>query len=304
MRFNSRTEELLFFAGRARRHLRHRYNSWLRPLRSYGNVLMIHTGRSGSTLLGDMLDQHPDLFWDGETIEKMFHHNARRKGERVREQTGQYDIAHALAHLDRRRKRLGGPLVFGSEIQDTQLEMLGTRIESFIEGAKSQGFSHFILLDRRHQLRKIVSHVAAYEREAHHVPSGTRAPRPVLHLDPRCFFLGYTHRDMLQTLDGWSDFFRRAQSALHGQHVLHLTYEDDLEHDPAIAYGKICRFLGLQPASPAIRFGKTGDYPLSAMLSNYAEVSAYLAGTPYDWMAPKLEADGSTPRLHVVGKCA
>ncbi len=31
-----------------------------------GCVAMFHVGRSGSTVLGDLLDQHPDIFWDSE----------------------------------------------------------------------------------------------------------------------------------------------------------------------------------------------------------------------------------------------
>ena len=31
-----------------------------------GNIVLFHIGRSGSTLLGDMLNQNPHIYWDGE----------------------------------------------------------------------------------------------------------------------------------------------------------------------------------------------------------------------------------------------
>jgi hypothetical protein len=34
-----------------------------------GNVMMFHAGRSGSTVLGDLLGQHPRVFWDSEIFQ-------------------------------------------------------------------------------------------------------------------------------------------------------------------------------------------------------------------------------------------
>lgn len=41
------------------------------PLRS-GNIVMFHIGRSGSTVLGDLLDQHSSVYWDGEIYQSFY----------------------------------------------------------------------------------------------------------------------------------------------------------------------------------------------------------------------------------------
>ena len=58
-----------------------------------GHVLMLHTGRSGSTVLGQMLDQHSGVFWDGELLEKRFHRIARARGVGVNHLYGALDLA-------------------------------------------------------------------------------------------------------------------------------------------------------------------------------------------------------------------
>ena len=35
-----------------------------------GVVVMLHIGRCGSTVLANMLDQNPNIFWDGKTARK------------------------------------------------------------------------------------------------------------------------------------------------------------------------------------------------------------------------------------------
>ena len=34
-----------------------------------GNLVMFHVGRSGSTVLASLLQQHPDMYWDGELFD-------------------------------------------------------------------------------------------------------------------------------------------------------------------------------------------------------------------------------------------
>ncbi|NEQ34055.1 MAG: hypothetical protein F6K04_24205 [Leptolyngbya sp. SIO4C5] len=35
-------------------------------------IAMLHYGRCGSTVLGDLLGQHPDIFWDSEVFERLY----------------------------------------------------------------------------------------------------------------------------------------------------------------------------------------------------------------------------------------
>jgi hypothetical protein len=80
------------------------------------------------------------------------------------------------------------------------------------------------------------------------------------------------------------------RAALDGRSTINLVYEDHVEGDPALAYGLICESIGIEPGAAEVRLERTGDAPLSALLSNFDEIAELLTGTEYEWMLDKQTA--------------
>ena len=68
------------------------------------------------------------------------------------------------------------------------------------------------------------------------------------------------------------------------EHLLHLTYEDDVKGDPKVAYSNICDFIGVEEEPAEVTLKKSNPYPLNRILVNYDEVARQLKDSPYEWM--------------------
>src|SRR5437868_12511840 len=98
------------------------------------NVVMLHPGRCGSTVLGDMVGQHSNVAWDGEIYEI---ERQRRTAIGLPE-----DIPEALPLL-RSRMRLAGRAVFGFElkfIRSEQLRLIAMDLPTCLRALEDLGF--------------------------------------------------------------------------------------------------------------------------------------------------------------------
>src|SRR5688572_28775150 len=59
----------------------------MRSRKRVGNIAMLHAGRCGSSVLADLLNQHPDIRWGGEPFENMlpayYRMNAKKRAYHV-----------------------------------------------------------------------------------------------------------------------------------------------------------------------------------------------------------------------------
>ena len=260
--------------------MRARVKALLRAPRKSGNILILHNGRSGSTLLGDMLDQHEDIFWDGETFEKLVHRKAKADGIHVGDLYGHYSLDDGVTEVERRMRQRAGGRIFGTEIQDYHIEMMGTTVPEYIERLKSLGFDTFVFLDRNY-MRKVVSGLVAVERKSFHVANKEAVTRDKIKIDPQRGYIGHRFTSILETLDQYKRFKADMESALADDPVLYLTYEEHLRDDPRVASTLICEFMGLQPHTPQIKYGKTTAFPLQDIVENYDELTELILNSPY-----------------------
>lgn len=237
---------------------------------------MFHVGRSGSTVLADQLSQHPGLSWGNELFDPKLH---------------RLDAASALRLLDRRMARAGGRL-FGFEVKFYHLAAAGLDAAGLLAALDQRGFGRFVLLRRRNLLRKVVSSLVARQSGRWHLPLD-RAPelRPV-RIDLAATRIDGTTAPLLAILARYEAGFRELAPWLRGREVLELHYEEDISGDPGSAYRRTAAFLGLPPHPAAVRLRPTTPWPLAAVVENFDELSAHLAGTPYEWM---LEAELRPP---------
>ena len=78
--------------------------------------------------------------------------------------------------------------------------------------------------------------------------------------------------------------YQKLHTALEGEDVLNLTYENDIMQDPVRAYKKVCNWLELEEKPVKINLARTNNRGLNEVVENWGEVVSTLEGTDYAWM--------------------
>ncbi len=237
--------------------------------RPSGCLILLHHGRSGSTVVGDLMNQHPDVHWDGEIF-----HQALRSGIDA--------PVDPLRHLRNRMLRAGKKICCG-EIKLTHLRQLDLPPEKLLEEA-SRIEASVVILERRNYLRRIISSLIVKQTHYYHLAASQQ-------LEPRPFAIDVDHvmhhgksLPLLAHLDDLEQNCQSLRQLAAKETSLRLIYEEDVEGDPTVAYQKLCRLMGLAPHNVRVRLRRVNRGELSHLIVNYDEVKAYLDGTPYAWM--------------------
>ncbi|MEN8239769.1 MAG: hypothetical protein ABFR53_11285, partial [Actinomycetota bacterium] len=77
---------------------------------------------------------------------------------------------------------------------------------------------------------------------------------------------------------------RALRELLPPSDTLWLTYEDDIERDPSIAYRRVCGLFGVTPSDSEPALAQTNPFPMEEIIDNYDEIYELLDGTEYAWM--------------------
>src|SRR5262245_46797004 len=238
-----------------------------------GNVAMLHAGRCGSTVVGEMLGDHPRVQWAGEIFEGMQWQSPRR--------------ADVTAHIERSCYATLSPY-YGFETKflpqhHLSADGIDMELADYLELLRSLHFSKFILLGRRNYLRRAVSTVVARARDEWHTKvAPVEATR--VHLDVNAFQTGNCKEPLVDAFRRMDDDFALARRLLQGDHLLELESEEDVLDDPTVAYRKVCQFVGIEPRKARVKLQRTNPFPYDALIDNLDEVTAVLRDTPYAWM--------------------
>jgi hypothetical protein len=231
-------------------------------------VIVWHIGRCGSSVLGDLCDQHPQIDWDGEVYE----------GLSTRRACGVRPAAEALRHA--RAPWCGCEFKY---LPVQHLPLTGLTLEALVEELCAAGFCRFVLLHRRNLLRRMVSHVIAQQtgryRQRRPSTRPVRITLPVHELSVRS-----ERRSLVEWFELIDAQAARLRSMLSGRPVLELSYEADVQSNPQIGYARLCALLGLEAVPVRVRLERMNPFPLADVVLNFAEVAAALTGTPYEWM--------------------
>lgn len=242
-----------------------------------GAVVVFHIGRCGSTVLSDLLDQHPRVYWDGETYGRVIA-GIKRSGR------SRADVHFdPVRYVDRRLSRSGNRW-FGFDLKFSHVTEFGQSIEDYVAGLRRAGVTHFVVLRRSNYVRHAISGINGGRRGRYHhradVPQ-TLVPFALpLHDVPVDLY----RSSLLDHFARWDRLYDEV-SRLVGPAALTITYEEDIAPNPLIGYRRVQDFLGLPAYRPRVRIRKANPEPLGDLIANLDEVRSYLAGSPYAWMA-------------------
>lgn len=231
------------------------------------NIALIHAGRSGSTILADLLQQDRDILWRGELIK---HLDADTRN-------WQHIIDSAMLQSGRNR-------IFGAEFKFFHMLNFSPSVAAFIGTLEEMGFDRFIVLERRNYLRKIVSSVIANKTGVWHTANNTPVEQQRIELDTENIFIDNHTTTLIDALAAYTQSFDDIKVELRHRSTLFLNYENDIQSSPLQAYQAICEFIDKPIDTVSIRYGRTNAQPLTTLLSNYEHVAEVLDNTPYAWM--------------------
>jgi lipopolysaccharide transport system ATP-binding protein len=242
-------------------------------------VAMFHIGRSGSTVLTNLLNQHPGIFWDAEIYERHFQ-DLEKQGQVVKPGELVVDPIKLL----RQRINQSDQELYGFETKFYHLRLTDIKLSDFVAQLQGLGFNQFIILERKNYLRKIVSSLIAKQKSRYHQPAGQEAVLTQIRLEVAQVQIDRDSRPLMAYLNDFQERFRRLDKLLTGANVLRLTYEDDILADPLVGCRRLYDFLGLEHYEPTIEHGRTNPFKLDEIIINFNEVEWALRGTPFEWM--------------------
>jgi hypothetical protein len=238
------------------------------------NVAMFHTGRSGSTVLANMLNDHSEVNWGGELLGRM--------NERYRFMMRKPDAPQSIIERScySRLSRIYG---FETKYLPQQNHRVDMDLEDYISLLRRLHFTKFIVLHRNNYLRQIVSLQVARESKELHVGREAKVPTKV-EINVDAFLVGNVQMPLLELLNSLDSNYARLKAIFTKDEALLLSYEDDVLGDPRIAYRKMCGFLGIEDEGPEVRLRRTNPFPVVDMISNIDQVASVLKPTKYSWM--------------------
>jgi hypothetical protein len=245
-----------------------------------GNIIMFHTARCGSTVLGDLLGRHPDIIWGREIfnanthlyIPPDWHRNPVRK-------TIEW-------HLYRQSTPYFGFETTFMPSQQLRMGMIGMDLEQYCELLDRVGISHYIILKRENFLRRAVSAQVALESKKYHTREDKKEASSIK-LDTGNFQLGNQQLPLPEVFESMEKRYALLEEILKDKQVLQISYEKDILPDTMLAFRKVCDFLKIPEAEVTSDYKRTNPFPLKQIIVNYEEVENLLKGTRFEWMLEK-----------------
>ena len=238
-------------------------------------VAMLHPGRCGSTVLGNMLNAHTQISWAGEIFERYMGLEKYKKVNRFTEKMIGMSRDESLSRI------------YGFETKylpqyHLSYKCLNLSIENYITLLRNLGFSHFIILHRKNYLRRAISDQVGKQKGEWHSKEQSISPTKVT-IDINSFQAGVRKEPLLELFSSMDESLDRLKRSLQSNYLL-LTYEEDIQDDPRVGYRKVCEFLNVDDEVVDISLRRTNPFTYEQMVANFEEVKAYLKDTKYSWM--------------------
>lgn len=239
------------------------------------NVAMFHSGRCGSTVLGNLLNQHSLVRWGDEVFEVPYYKKLLASGVKP------------LDMIDFDMYKSASP-IYGLEtkaLRELHLrpEFLDLSLADYVGWLETRGFTKFITLNRKNYLRRVVSALGLRERGITHM-SAQRSAVSAAPLDVANVPIGIANMRLIAYFELLDKHYAQLHDVLKTRDALVLTYEDDIASNPVDGYKRVCAFLDIEPQEVQVKLARTNPGELSSLIQNYDEVATLLSGTRYAWM--------------------
>lgn len=233
---------------------------------SQDRIAIIHAGRCGSTIMGEMLHRYEGVYFDGEIF------NDQRYVEEY--QHYKYDPFALLQYIGYSAnvpRYVFAMKPFPNE--EPRINDFG--ITELVEALQSVGVTHYILTRRENHLKRKASSIIANATSIWH--SREKVKRKV------SIYIPYDE-EMLQSFQEVDKQYDQLEQAIPENQLLKLSYEEDIEKDPLIGHRKICDFIGLEFTDPGFVSERTNPFRLEDNVINYKELKTTLKGSALEWM--------------------
>ena len=253
--------------------------------------MMIHHGRCGSSVVGNLLVQNPNIHWASELYSSMLA-KWQEENQQINFHLAKEPIVeNPIAILKNSISETTKPY-YGFEIKPFHFSLINSSATEFLNQSFLLNFTYFILMRRKNRLRQIVSGQIGRKNRLHQIVSGEVASKKNIWRSSRedIAKLEKIHlplnkpEPLVERIEKKEIQMQEVETLLAGKNVLNLTYEDDIEQDPQSAYRSICKFVNMEETKASVTLSKTNPFPLKDMIENFAEVKAALQNTPYEWM--------------------
>lgn len=219
--------------------------------------LIFGQSRSGSTLLRDLLNSHPEVECAGEPL---------RDWVPWPETTCEIFAARSSA-------RVFGCKVFVHHLRDRQFYDDSAR---FLERMQRRGY-RILYLERANLVRHALSNFIRRETGVTHA-MGRRVELDEFELDIEAFVAHLHVRER---------FWREAEEAIDGRDFLRIVYEHDLM-DHAVrqkSMDRVFEYLGVESVSVGTSLEQINTKRLSDLITNYDELKRALEGSDFErWL--------------------
>lgn len=239
--------------------------------------MFLHHGRCGSTVLAQLLEQHPKLRSFSEIFNR--HFNSPDKS-----------LPAPPLNMLRACRTVAAPATALVEVKFFECQHLSLfphTTAEFLECAGAAGYARYLLLDRKNYLHKVVSTAQARARGGkgnYAFAAGQNVPVTTVELDVTAVAIQGKTAPIVELFEYMDAQNAQLRQQLVGADVLDLTYEDDIERDPHAAYAKICGWLGHEVVPTTVKLTRTRTTAVPQTVRNWDEVAAALTGTRYEWM--------------------
>ncbi len=247
-------------------------------------VVNWHLGRCGSSVLGSLLAQHSAIDYSNEIFSPYM---PRRRGEK--------QLPSLVDVVREAQSSLSSPWHL-FEVKHLAAQNLGLypelKLKDWLSAFHGLGFRRYLLMGRRNGLRRMLSHVCAAQTGVYvdHGKSSASGQVPVI-LPTENVVHGFQSSSLLDWLEEYESGHQIIKNALvdwSKRHAdvawLELTYEDDIEFSPLIAYKRVCEFLGLQSEEPILTHRRINRGSLTQLVANFDEICHLLQPTRFAWM--------------------